>query len=148
VKDLTRMLPEDLPEPEFRAFFDRSSSSWRPYAAGLPCPRDSSEKTRLLKILSRISEQGSEANTIGYVMAESGRGGTTSSRLLAFEAATAGYPALVARQPHFRPESTEIESFLFRVKQKLNPAEPSTDESPPVEVPWVVVFDVTHWAGH
>jgi hypothetical protein len=149
-RDLTPMLAEELSEEDFRSFFDRSRLSWAPYAAGLAWDRDVSAKTRLVRILNRLSENGSEANTVGYVLAESGAGGTTMARNLAYEAALAGYPALVARQGHFRPESTEIASFLFRVKQRLAEATgvAGRETRATQEMPWVLAFDVTHWAGY
>jgi hypothetical protein len=147
-RDLTPILPEELSEEDFRSFFDRSRLSWAPYAAGLPWEREATAKPKVIRILERMAEAGSDANTVGYVLAESGAGGTTMARKLAYDAAAAGYPALVARQAHFRPESTEIASFLFRAKQRIGESNSATGGESPLEVPWVLVFDVTHWAGY
>lgn len=65
-----------------------------------------------------MESDGSDANKILYVASESGAGGTTLVRSLAYEAAAEGFPALVARDSFFRPEPTEVEGFLYRVTVK------------------------------
>lgn len=54
----------------------------------------------------------------------------------------------------FRTEFTDVETFLFRVRQEVlrrhwNPEQAKNGESTaePFEVPWLIVFDVEHWRG-
>jgi hypothetical protein len=150
------LLREALPREDFGAFFDRSKHTWSPYAAGVPWHRSGQVFAELMKALNKVEARGSEANRILYVASESGAGGTTMARMLAFRSAVAGFPVLVARESFFRPELTEITTFLNRAQKAIGsycrnadgkselPFEPVN--SP--EIPWLLVFDVHHWEGH
>lgn len=150
------LLKEALSREDFAAFFDRSKHTWTPYAAGLPWNRSGKALADLRKALRDLETHGAEANSILYVASESGAGGTTMARLLAFRSAAEGYPVLVARQSFFRPELTEVTTFLNRAQKRIrahvlgaqiNPEMlPAPTEN--VEIPWVIVFDVHHWEGH
>jgi hypothetical protein len=93
-KDLRLMLPSELSREEFAGFFDRSVESWKPYAAGLPWRRNWNAREKLFDALKDVSQAGPSENRILSIISESGAGGTTFSRMLAFEAASHGYPTL------------------------------------------------------
>jgi hypothetical protein len=144
------LLPDDLSEDNFSAFFDKSKpSTWAPFAAGLPWNRGGYAKSELMKALKNVEKYGSDKNKILYIASEAGAGGTTLARMLAFEAAREGYPTLIARSVFFSPESTEITTFLYKVRQKVLTTPLLDDEKyePPAETPWLLVFDVQHWEG-
>lgn len=145
---------DDLPEEAFNAFF-RGEGGWRAFAAGLPWTRDVGAWQGLLSQLRRIDAVGSGENRVTYIMSEPGAGGTTLARQLAFEAARAGYPTLVARPVPFTPESLPVINFLTRAHQRKVDVHSRAIEasSEPVketnsrlyETPWLLVFDRVHW---
>jgi hypothetical protein len=47
-------MPEELSEEDFVTFFRDPTSSWRPYAAGLPWIRDAESKKILAGLLKRL----------------------------------------------------------------------------------------------
>ena len=162
IRDLTPLTPTELSETELVSFFQNAAGSWVPYAAGLPWIRDSDAKTRLLSLLAKLDQGGSEENAIAYVTSEPGAGGTTFVRNLAREAALLGYPVVVAKDFPFEPDALSLGRFLNRVhvayKQtsSLRPesssdtgsaATPSRDSpsSSLYEVPSLLVFDRIHW---
>lgn len=149
-RNLRLMLPEDLSHDEFKRFFERTGSSWLPYAAGLPWQRSAFPKTALFNELSDIETRGPEANRLLYIASESGAGGSTLSRVLAFEAAADGFPTLVAKNVPFRPDSTEVVSFINRALERMRSQIPGPlDATCAIEdKPWLIVFDVVHWEGH
>ena len=75
--------------------------------------------------------------------------------MLAFEAASEGYPTLVARPALVQPESLELSRFLHRTHlarieqgvEKSNAPDGAAEGSEVFEVPWLIVFDVSHWEG-
>lgn len=153
-RNLHPLLPEELSEQELNSFFERSSDSWKPYAAGLPWIREQMCVKKVLDALDEVARTNYEHNQLLLISAEAGAGGTTFARSLAFEAAKAGFPAFVAKQSKFTPETTELTSFLFRIHQRQFDAisgssetevSPQTDYS---EIPGLIVFDVHHWAGN
>lgn len=157
-RDLAPLMPADLSEDEFVAFFRNSSSSWRPYAAGLPWLRDVDCGKRISKILRRIDSGGPDENCIAYISAESGSGGTTLARALAWEQAKAGYPVLLANQVPFSPEALPVVNFLSRINSLVASQLPTDSHSglnavgqagPEAhkfyQVPWLLVFDSLHW---
>ncbi|NLY00504.1 MAG: hypothetical protein GXY83_30785, partial [Rhodopirellula sp.] len=150
VNDLRLLQPEDLSQEEFSAFFDKSAETWAPYGAGLPWQRHPDLSRRVIDSLKTCLRTGYDHNRLLCIASEPGAGGTTLARSVAFLAASAGFPVLVARSLKFRPEATEIESFLLRVRQEFRAAtansESVTDEDSP-ETPWLIVFDVQHWDG-
>jgi hypothetical protein len=155
VSDLRVLQPEDLSQTQFTAFFDKTLESWAPYGAGLPWERNASPRRKTTETLKRLSRSGSEQNRILFIASESGAGGTTLARSIAFSAASEGFPTLVAKSLKFRPDATELASFLFSVRQQFqadsrvtgasDTARPEDDDSQ--EVPWLIVFDVQHWDG-
>ena len=155
-KDLTLLQPSELSRIEFEGFFSRSMSSWKPYAAGLPWRKNGQTVSKkILDRLKLVSEQGPTENRIISAISESGAGGTTFARMMAFEAASQGFPTLVARPSLVQAEALELSSFLHRVHlkaieegltQNFDAKNPSA-KSDQFEVPWLVVFDVNHWDG-
>jgi hypothetical protein len=139
-EDVGLLQPSELSFEEFCAFFDRSGTSWRPYAAGVPWIPDKSSVDEVIRSLETVAASGADENRMHLIAAEPGAGGTTLARAIAHRAAVAGYPALVARPVPFTPSVTEVESFLLRVGR-------SYDAAKGTETPWLVVFDAAHWAG-
>lgn len=163
-RDLTPLMPQDLSEEDFVAFFQNPESSWRPYAAGLPWIRDAEWKNNLGSCLRKLDVIGSEENCVAYVMSEPGAGGTTLARMLAWEYAREGYPVLIAKPLPFVPDSLAIANFLNRAHHEIRSkvahgrefTEGSDDSASseggkrnPVErryeTPWIIVFDRLHW---
>jgi hypothetical protein len=154
-RDLVPITPQELGEQDFIGFFRDPASSWRPYAAGLPWMRDAEIGKKLLHHLRRLDASGSEENSITYIAAESGAGGTTLVRSLSWECARLGYPVLVARPVPFIPDALPVANFLNRVHAALEAEvrterESSTESlsregSRRYEVPWLIVFDTLHW---
>ena len=156
-RDLQPITPDALGKEEFIDFFRDPSSSWRPFAAGLPWLRDPEIRKKLLHHLRKLDISGSEENSVTYVAAESGAGGTTLVRALSWECARLGYPVLVARLVPFVPDALPVANFLSRVHAALDAearieqrpsAEPrpqSHDGARRYEAPWLMVFDTLHW---
>lgn len=155
-RDLTPLLPEDLLEQDFVDFFRDSTSSWRPYAAGVPWIRDQTSRRALGELLNRLNSVGAEEDCIGYISSESGAGGTTLARALAWEYAREGYPVLLAKEIPFTPDALPIRNFLNRVRtiassdslpEKETGSDGENDEEPRgrYEAPWIIVFDTLHW---
>ena len=86
-RDLRLLSPEELGRDDFMGFFKDPSHSWRPYAAGLPWIRDPDIDKALLRILRRIDVAGSDENVVTFIASQSGAGGTTLSRALAWKCA-------------------------------------------------------------
>ena len=142
---------DELPEQAFNAFF-QGQADWRAFAAELPWTRDDRAWQGLQAQLQRIEAVGAAENRVTYIMSEPGAGGTTLARQLAFFAARAGYPTLVARPIPFTPELLPVINFLTRARQRREDScskQPApTAEEPdarPHETPWLLVFDRVHW---
>lgn len=162
-RDLAPLVPGELSEEDFVAFFRTPDASWRPYAAGLPWARDAQCERNLSICLKKLDRVGPEENCIAYIASESGAGGTTLARLLAWECAREGYPVLLAKPMPFVPEALPVANFLNRVRKAVEnqtardikfSAGPDTTQSQdreaePIsrryETPWVIVFDSLHW---
>lgn len=157
-RDLIQLAPDELSQNDLKCFFERSSMTWKPFAAGVPWQRNMSSNEEIFKALTRIESGGSEHNCVRVVTSESGAGGTTRVRTLAFETAQKGYPTLVARPVKFRPTSTELEKYFYNIRQKFAlsrqadpPEQHSTrggdngDHDDSLTTPWVIVYDVQHW---
>lgn len=162
-RDLELLVETELSQEQFVGFFRDPSSSWRPYAAGLPWLRDEACKTKLGECLKKLDVGGSQENCIAYVLSEAGAGGTTIARTLAWEFARQGYPVLVARPMPFVPDPLTIGNYLTRAhlveEEKHRDTSTAIDGSagvPPLsdqeesrssryEVPWIIVFDRLHW---
>ncbi|SMF20244.1 hypothetical protein SAMN06265365_104292 [Tistlia consotensis] len=146
-RDLRRLQPEDLTLEQIQDFFQDAASAWRPYAAGMPWPRDDQHWQRLRSRLRRLDRDGSEANRVAFIAAESGAGGTTLLRNLAWIAAEEGYPTLVAKSAPFAPKALEMANFMTRVMeiQRLSVVETGGERL--YEAPWLVAFDRMHWQG-
>lgn len=138
--DLATLLPDELTKDEFISFFRDPSSSWRPYAAGLPWDRSGHALQSLLAILQRLEVQGSTEGTLATIAAEPGSGATTFVRQLAWHCASKGYPVLVSQQTLTVPDSLKMSNFLNRVRRLA-----ASDPESSYEVPWVIVFDRPHW---
>ena len=154
-RDLHLLQPDELAKEEFDAFFTKSSSSWKPYAAGLPWPRDRKAVNALITALKAVAQAGPSENCICSLVSEAGAGGTTMARMMAFEAASLGYPVLLARQALEQPDPLEVSSFLHRVHVGsaatdpggVRPTEIDAVPTETFETPWLIVFDVAHWEG-
>jgi hypothetical protein len=154
-KDLRLLQPDELSREDFEGFFNRTKANWNPYAAGLPWGRSGSARKQLLDGLKATAEAGPSENRIFSIISESGAGGTTFARMLAFEAASQAYPTLVARPTLGQPESLELSRFLHRAHlvavehtgPRSSQGTDPTTESEAFEVPWLIVFDVSHWEG-
>ena len=145
---MTPILPADLKSDEIASFFERSSNSWRPNAAGLPWMRNSKAEKQLKRALHEVLERDSESNKLCLLVSEPGAGGTTTMRHLAFLAASEGYPTLVARPHDFTPTAIEVVNFLFGLTQKFKnnyePKKVKEKKSIP-ETPVLITFDAQHW---
>lgn len=144
VDALTPIQPGDLSATEVEGFFADPASSWRPYAAGLPWQRSPGAWETLRNRLRALDREGVEANRVLYVTSESGAGATTFVRDLAWRAASAGYPTLVARRSPSSATGLEMAGFLTRL---LGADGDQTGGGRRYEVPCVLIFDESHWAG-
>lgn len=155
-RDLSPITSAELSEDDFVAFFQNPESSWRPYAAGLPWLRNDECRKHLSTYLKRLDTVGSEENCIAYVLSEPGAGGTTLTRMLAWEYAREGYPVLVAKPLPFVPDALAVGNFLNRAHREIdrNLAQPESKRlqstetsrtSRQYETPWVILFDRVHW---
>lgn len=155
---LSPLVPEEISEEEFINFFRGTETSWRPYAAGLPWIRDERGEKILSGCLNKLDAVGATENCIAFVASESGAGGTTLVRTLAWKIARLGYPVLVAKPLPFVPDALPVVNFLGRVHDfvQAQTSKGSRDEAGSVDsnasaetrlyhVPWVIVFDTLHW---
>lgn len=79
-RELHLLSPGELDDQDLIEFFQDSTSSWRPYAAGLPWNREPDAQVGLLNYMRRLVTEGPEENKILYLVSESGAGGTTLAR--------------------------------------------------------------------
>jgi hypothetical protein len=140
-RDIRLLLPEDLTDAGMNAFFERTSSGWEAYAAGLPWDRSPKTRSAVITALDRMS-QSSETPLL-VIQSESGAGGTTLARTIGFAAAKAGYPTLVARDEPFLPTATEVRTFLDRTEKAIS----ASGQEAVSQIPWLIAFDVDHWRG-
>jgi hypothetical protein len=155
-RDLASISPEELTLDEFVGFFRDPSASWKAYAAGLPWIRDLSGREGVLQLLRKLDTVGPDENRIAYITAESGSGGTTLARTIAWDCARLGYPVLIANQIPFIPDSLRLVNFLNLARtaaEGMAHAEPTAETKrlepessvKRYEAPWLIVFDVLHW---
>lgn len=145
--DLRYLQPADLTVEEGQGFFRDASASWRPYAAGMPWQRDETAWHKLRVLLRRLDSDGSAANRVAYICAESGAGGTTLMRMLAWTAAEEGYPTLIAGAAPFAPKALPIANFLTRIITARPVGELDPERERRYEAPSLLVFDRMHWEG-
>ncbi|MEC6746315.1 hypothetical protein [Pseudomonas qingdaonensis] len=150
-RDFSSVAAYDLPEEAFNAFFRGEFNDWRAYAAGLPWIREDKSWKALRRQLATLDSTGSTENRIQFIVSESGAGGTTLSRYLAFMAARAGYPTLIAKGLPFIADALPLVNFLTRAHQ-LSEDQRLTDSHQNAETdgrlyetPWLLVFDRIHW---
>lgn len=150
-KDIRLINESDLTKEDFNNFFDKSKHSWRPFAAGLPWLPDKSIIKMVKAEIQKVHQEGCIENRVLYIAAESGAGGTTLARAIAFEVAMAGFPVLLAKPNIYEPDVTEVASFLYRSLSiiRKNLAEKCVNEVGSVdeETPWLLVFDRDQWDG-
>lgn len=149
-KDLRRLTESDLTTADLETFFDKSKQSWHAFSAGLPWIRDRRDVNRIIDALAKVHATGSDENVIFHVISEAGAGGTTFARTLAFEAASNGYPTLLAKAHVYEPNATELASFLYRALQSIGDANsglPEVTRTRIAETPWLVVLDREQWDG-
>ena len=90
-------------------------------------------------------------------MSESGAGGTTLARAMAFACAREGYPVLLAKQIPFVLDPLPLSNFLTRVHASLERSRSKNNGAPKAEAdalanavtrlyetPWLIVFDTIH----
>jgi hypothetical protein len=147
--DLRLLQPTDLKQDELRDFFSNAGNSWRPYAAGVPWDRGNKARQLLHNILNRLNREGADADRIAYISTESGAGGTTLMRMLAWGAAQEGYPTLVARSAPFKAQALSVANYMTRIigAHRLM-LTPENEKAPLYQTPWLIVFDRMHWDGH
>jgi hypothetical protein len=97
--------------------------------------------------MRKLDREGVDANRLFYVSAESGAGATTFVRDLAWAMASEGYPALFATPVPFAPRGLELASYMSRCLEAATNAGIGEDTRL-YQVPWLIVFDRTHWEGH
>lgn len=147
-RDLPRLTAQELPEAELNAFFSATEHTWRPYAAGLPWPRFPDAMRSVVRTLEKTADKGPEGNKVLFLRAESGAGGTTLARTIAFEAAQRGYPTLVAKNVQFLVDVGELSRFMFDAWTEITAQGQAEQNNAAVrEQPWLVVFDVGHFLG-
>lgn len=149
-RNLAIVAAEGLDEEEFIGFFEGRQDSWRPYAAGVPWLRDEYAWRSLHRLLRKLDTVGSPENKIAYIAAQPGAGGTTLARVIAFEAARAGYPTLVAKPIPFAPDALPVVGYLTRAHQASLAIEgeqsgKQREDRRLYETPWVIVFDRMHF---
>ena len=152
-RDLTPIMPGELAEEDFVEFFRNTEGSWRPYAAGLPWVRDPEWMSSLSTQMKRLDSLGSEENRVLFISSETGAGGTTLARVLAWECARQGFPVLIAKPLPFVPDALPVVNFLNGVHREFLTAAQSdnADETQKGEstigheTPWLLVFDSLHW---
>src|SRR5262249_19855153 len=132
---------------EVQDFFRDSARSWRPYAANMPWTRDERALRELRSVLQRLDRNGPDDSCVVYINAESGAGGTTLMRMLAWSAAEGGYPTLVARDAPFTPKALETATFMTRILEAHRLARPQEQGERLYEAPWLLAFDRMHWEG-
>jgi tetratricopeptide (TPR) repeat protein len=147
--DLRHFQATDLRPADIEGFFGNPANSWRPYAAGMPWERNSKTKQTLFGVLKRLDKEGPEAGRVAYIASESGAGGTTLMRSLAWAAAQEGYPTLVARPAPFKARALSVATYMTRIIAAHRAMlAPEGEKSPLYETPWLIVFDNMHWDGH
>lgn len=144
---LVPLMPVDLRSEEVEGFFKDPRASWRPFAAGMPWQRDGAVPAALKQALRKLDREGVEANRLFYVSAESGAGATTFIRDLAWNLASEGYPALVAKPAPFTPNAIELASYMSRCLEAATNAGIGEDTRL-YQAPWLIVFDRSQWDGH
>ena len=159
-RDLRPLLPTEFSEEDFNGFFRNPEASWRAYAAGLPWMRDQDTLKGLLRYLKKLDSVGSDENCIAFVASESGAGGTTLARALAWKCARQGYPVLIAKPLPFVADALPVGNFMKRAHDEIQRARPNDagtvieSGAKPVEeetrvhryeAPWLIVFDRMHW---
>lgn len=153
-RHLTPLVPAELTEGDFAEFFEDSTRSWKPYAAGLPWLREHASLHRVSSMLGRLDSIGPAENRIAFMSCESGAGGTTYARTLAWHFANEGYPVLIAKQLAFSPDALSISNFLGRITANRDANEGDDGVAfeegggagkRRYETPWIIIFDVVHW---
>lgn len=142
---LQPLLPSDLSANEVDQFFSDATTSWRPYAAGMPWERDAKAWETLRRRLRSLERRGVEENRVLYVTAESGSGASTFVRSLGWRAASFGYPTLVARRGVTPSSALNLANFLTRLVGVSRPA--GAEPAGGYEAPCLLIFDQEHWDG-
>lgn len=128
---------------DVQSFLADPTSSWRPYAAGVPHVRHEPHRRDVFELLKRFRRDGAAATLTAWMPADDGSGATTSLRHLAFDLARAGYPVLVARPEVERFDFHQLTAFLTRAGERF-----VADGVSAVETPWIIAFDAQHSELH
>lgn len=121
------------------AYMNDPTSSWLPYATGMPYNRHSGYEKSLRKILESFRHVGAGAACTAWIPAEDGSGATTVLRQICFNIAREGYPVLLARGATESFDFKQVAAFLTAASQRA--AQIDLDAA---DVPWVVAFDAQH----
>jgi len=132
-----------ITEDEVRSFFEDPTSSWLPYAEGIPYPRHRLFRESLQKHLKRFGREGHAASCTVWLAADDGSGATTALRQICFDVAREGFPVLVARRDVAHFDFSQLSAFLTHASDRM------ADEGVSVpEIPWVIAFDTEHTELH
>ncbi len=147
VRDLFPLSPEDLTDEEVRNFFTRGKLSWRPFAAGLPwLPEQSAVKTAIKCLDDLLCGTSDEGPALLTVYSESGAGGTTLAREIAFAAAQKGFIPILVKPHTMVPSALELAGFMYRSLDGIGKASGLTGIPEHQDEPaWLVVLDVEHF---
>lgn len=146
VRHLFSLTENDLSQVDFQDFFTRRGTSWRPFAARLPWIPDQTPITSVLKQLEMHLKGDANAAHLVTISAESGSGGTTMARAIAFASAEAGFIPIIAKQHVLPPKALELVRFMFKSIDPIREVTGKADK-PVVEIEpaWLLVLDVEHY---
>jgi tetratricopeptide (TPR) repeat protein len=141
------LLASDLSPEEVQDFFLDVRTSWRPFAAGMPFHAGSSAIGKVVNVLRRMEREKADLLKVRFISAEDGAGATTLLRSICWEAASQGFPVLIAREIPFEPSADEISSYINRVNALMGEIS-EAGVTAIHEIPWVIAFDRGVWDGH
>lgn len=117
------------------------TSSWKPYAAGIPFDRTHAYRNPLRGLLKDFAKCGPEATCTAWLEAEQASGATTLLRTLAYGLAQEGYPVLLARPGTVGFDFQQLSAFLRANAPLIDQAGGHRGE-----IPWTIFFDAEHSA--
>ena len=132
-----------ITEDEVRSFLEDPTSSWLPYAEGVPYPRHRLFRESLQRHLKRFGREGHAASCTAWLTADDGSGVTTALRQICFDVAREGFPVLVARRDVAHFDFSQLSAFLTHASDRMAEQEVSVPE-----IPWVIAFDTEHTETH
>ena len=142
--DLYPIQETDLLQQEIEDFFKDVRTSWRPFAAGMPFQADERALRHAIRALEGMERDKDEFLRIRYISSENGAGATTLLRSICWEAASKGFPVLIARNTPFEPDPDDVADYINRINILLSETQGNSTLH---EVPWIVAFDQGLWEG-